>query len=1316
MKGKERAKKIVSLFMTVLLVISSTVPFMSNTAWGADYTVTSSEYLGGSPYGGGNTNARAEINGGELHALCAEPAKDVAAPGTSVTLSEADDTIRGLCWFASQTTDLAELWRIHHAAAEHLGLNNAGMDDGIRQYLADAPNASVPDNFLTYVGTPADGGQTMIVWGTKPQGTLSLTKTSSKPEITSGNVCYSLEGAVYGVYTSEGNADADVLRVATMTTDASGYAAAITIDNGTYYLKEVTAPRGMALNTMVYTATVSSGSNTDVAVTDAPISDPISVALHKTATVNGEVVSVTDGSLAGAEYTFRYYAGQYATAAEADASGALTRTWVYRTDADGYINFSDESYKVGGDALYYSNGVPTVPVGTVTIQETKAPSNFMLDPTFYIRNITPDGTGSETVDTFNVPTVPEVMRGALTVTKTSEDGQVSGITFTITGLSGYSQTATTDASGKINLTQLEPGTYTVTESTPNIYVAQNAQTVTVGSGQTATVTFANVLKKWNITVTKQDTETNGAAQGNATLAGAVYGIYKGGTLMDSYTTNAAGQFTTKNYACGTGWTVAEITPSTGYLLDTNTYTVGLAAGSASLALTPTSKTVSEQIMKGNIQIVKHTNHGLTQIETPEVGATFDIYLTSAGSYATAKATERAQITINKDGFGKTGDLPYGTYTVHQTSGWEGSALMTDFQVAINENGKTYSYIINNERFYSYLKVVKTDAITGTAIPAAGVGFQIYDPQGELVTFWGVDTWYSDNTGTVKIPVQLEYGKGYTAVETNAPAGYVLADKPFVFDVTADAAHQEDGLTVVTLEAKNTPTQVSIAKVDYLGNNVAGADLQLLDANGMIVEKWTTMSEAHIIYRLPIGSSYTLHETAAPEGWMLADDMTVTVGDTDQVQAISMVDEQIPEIYTTATVDGSHEALDTDKITLVDTVAYSKLIPSKDYIVTGTLMDAATGEAVLDAQGNPITASTTFTAAAADGSIDVAFVFDATGLARHSVVAFETLTKDGKTYATHADLTDEGQTVHFPAIDTTATVGGSHEALATDKVTLIDAVAYTNLTVGQEYTVIGVLMDQATGKAVLDAQGNPVTASTTFTAAAADGSIDVAFVFDATGFAGHSVVAFETLTKDGKTYATHADLTDEGQTVHFPEIGTTATVDGNHEALATEKVTLVDTVAYTNLTVGQEYTVIGTLMDQATGKTVLDAQGKSVTASTTFTAAAADGSVDVAFVFDAAGLAGHSVVAFETLARDGKTYATHADLTDKGQTVKFKMPIGTITLKDLPTLQRFQRLRPGVQTGDAANMILWLALGGAALASAGVLFRSTRKNTKRDENE
>lgn len=226
--------------------------------------------------------------------------------------------------------------------------------------------------------------------------------------------------------------------------------------------------------------------------------------------------------------------------------------------------------------------------------------------------------------------------------------------------------------------------------------------------------------------------------------------------------------------------------------------------------------VQEQVIMGRIQIVKHTDTGTTKVETPEVGATFDVYLTSAGSYAAAPAGARAQLTIDKDGFAISPYLPYGLYTVEQTSGWEGSKLMEPFTVMIGENGKTYSYIINNQRFYSYLKVVKVDAITGEAIPAAGVGFQIIDPKGQKLEWWGADTWYTDDSGVMKLPCELEYGRGYQAVEVVAPSGYVLADAPFQFDVLPENAAQEDGLTVITLTAPNSPTQISVAKVDYQG--------------------------------------------------------------------------------------------------------------------------------------------------------------------------------------------------------------------------------------------------------------------------------------------------------------------------------------------------------------------------------------------------------------------------------------------------------------------------------------------------------------------
>ena len=539
-----------------------------------------------------------------------------------------------------------------------------------------------------------------------------------------------------------------------------------------------------------------------------------------------------DASLAGAEFTFRYYDGQYATAAETEASGAPTRTWAFKTNEKGRIRIMDESLKVSGDDLFYNSmGQITLPIGTLLIQETKAPEGYLIDPTVYVRNITPDGT-LEAVNSYNAPTV------------------------------------------------------------------------------------------------------------------------------------------------------------------------------------------SEQVVTGRIQIVKHTDTGTTKVETPEVGATFNIYLASAGSYDAAPANARAQLTIDKDGFAVSPDLPYGLYTVEQTSGWEGSRLMEPFTVKIDENGKTYSYIINNERFYSYLKVVKVDAITGEAIPAAGIGFQIIDPQGQKLEWWGADTWYTDGSGVMKLPCELEYGRGYQAVEVVAPSGYVLADAPFQFDVLPENAAQEDGLTVITLTAPNSPTQISVAKVDYQGNYVPGATLQLLDKDGNVAAEWVTGDAPHILYGLPIGAAYTLHEAAAPEGWLLAEDMTFTVQDTAEVQTITMEDERVPELHTTATVDGSHEVVAIGPVTLTDTVAYRNLIPGRAYTITGPLMLKSTGKPLMDAEGQPITSSVTFTPETADGEVEVVFTFDAKLLGGESVVVFEEISREGRTFATHADLEDEGQTVRFqPAIGT-----------------------------------------------------------------------------------------------------------------------------------------------------------------------------------------------------------------------------------------------------------------------------------------------------------
>lgn len=353
--------------------------------------------------------------------------------------------------------------------------------------------------------------------------------------------------------------------------------------------------------------------------------------------------------------------------------------------------------------------------------------------------------------------------GNLKLVKTSEDGNVANIEFTVKG-ENFNKTVKTNSKGEFKLTDIVPGTYTVTENTEGKYAKQNSKTVKVESGKTATVSFANVLKKWNLTVIKTDAETK-TAQGNATLAGAVYGIYNNGKLVDKYTTDQNGSFTTSYYVCGDNWTLKEIEPSEGYLLDETEYHIGAESKNYTVENNSISMGVTEDITKGKISIIKHTDDGSTKIETPEKGAEFQVYLKSSGSYSKAKETERDTLVCDEYGFTETKDLPYGTYTVHQTKGWDGTEFIKDFDVFINENGKTYKYLINNAGLESYVKIVKVDSETGKQIPYAGAGFQIYNPKGELVTMkytyptvTKIDTFYTNEEGCLITPETLPYGK------------------------------------------------------------------------------------------------------------------------------------------------------------------------------------------------------------------------------------------------------------------------------------------------------------------------------------------------------------------------------------------------------------------------------------------------------------------------------------------------------------------------------------------------------------------------------
>ena len=311
----------------------------------------------------------------------------------------------------------------------------------------------------------------------------------------------------------------------------------------------------------------------------------------------------------------------------------------------------------------------------------------------------------------------KVSTGNCEILKTSEDGEVEGIKFTLTG-NGLTYTGVTDSKGVFLKENIPAGTYTVTEESIDKYVPQKSQTVTVRGGETATVNFDNILKKFRVKVIKTDIE-NGTAQGDASLAGAKYGLFKGDELIDTYVTDSNASFTTDYYVCDTDWTLKELESSEGYLVNGTVYKVGADPKLYTVEFNTTENNVTEEVIKGNIAIIKHTDDGSTQIETPEKGAEFQIYLKSAGSFVNADEDERDTLVCDEDGFASSKLLPYGVYTVHQTKGWDGREMIKDFDVFINEDGKTYKFLINNSNFESYVKVVKLDAETGKQIPYAG---------------------------------------------------------------------------------------------------------------------------------------------------------------------------------------------------------------------------------------------------------------------------------------------------------------------------------------------------------------------------------------------------------------------------------------------------------------------------------------------------------------------------------------------------------------------------------------------------------------------
>lgn len=609
--------------------------------------------------------------------------------------------------------------------------------------------------------------------------------------------------AKYGVYSDS----ACKTKVGEITIGADG-TGLIKLPIGSYYVKEISAPKGYALSTEIYTLKA----NQTVTVYENFQTGKIKI--NKTA---------EDNIIKDIEFK---------------VTGSDGSSYTKKTNSSGVAEFSGlKVYNPStGKAITYT----VTEINVATRYETPKAQNVTL-------------TSGDVDLTVNVNFVNDLKKGSIKINKQSEDGENGDRTFEISG-NGKTYTITTGSDGVAILSDIpvydsnnEKIVYTISEkNVPVKYVVPADQTATLTANATTPKTFKNVLKKFTAEVVKQDAET-GSAQGDATLAGAVYGLYLDGELIDTYTTDSDGYFKTKEYVCG-NYTLQEISPSEGYLLDETVYSVGAEAKNYTVESNSVSVGVTEDVVKGNISIMKHSDDGSTQIETPEVGAEFEVYLKSAGSYETAKDSEKDYLICDENGFAQTKDLAYGVYTVHQTAGWEGTELISDFDVTISENGKTYAFLLNNREFESYVKVVKIDSETGNIIPYEGAGFAIYDADGNQISMsysyptpTTIDIFYTNSEGYLITPEVLPYGE-YSLVEVQAPYGYVLDSTPVPFTISAENAEEENALTMVKVNKENTAQKgkISVQKTGDVSSSVTALGSAIsIDENGVVHEDGQT---------------------------------------------------------------------------------------------------------------------------------------------------------------------------------------------------------------------------------------------------------------------------------------------------------------------------------------------------------------------------------------------------------------------------------------------------------------------------------------------
>ena len=1031
------------------------------------------------------------------------------------------------------------------------------------------------------------------------EGYLRIHKSSANPEITNGNSCYSFDDINYGVFTDEGC----VNNIAVLNLDANGYSEPLKLKAGTYYVREAdpTPGSGFQTNSTVYTIEVSAGTTATAPVmcetTDVPLNDPLGIVINK---INADGTTTSD--LSGAEYTIKYYPKQYNTVAEIQAdSEAKATTWVIKTvkSASGYFASLDDAHIVSdvSDSAKFGKtnaGRYIIPLGTITVEETKAPTGF------------------------------------------TKEGAV---------VSSAATGATLTGTNNVYL-------FNLVDKDSAIYLKSGNALDTAATDETAiTLQYAERQINGTPKMEKHDLELNKkAAMGGTNFAGITFEVYclddsviignttyKKGETIETVTSDAEGNVTmTTQYPIG-HYAVREKSANNYYTNDGQIHYFNVVEyqGGAFIQYETNMNAVTftDRVVRGDLSFVKKnsdTGEALAYIPfciTNNATGETHYILTDANGNFTSATGKTTNTNANDDVLSKYGEKDVVPQSVIDSLAkdaglWFGMGSEGTMTAA----NDSYGAFVYGTYTITELKTEATRSMkmyTNT--------FTI-DTDGKVLDLGTVDN-IPMSIRTTLVDVNEEHF-------TEVASSITLTDHVAYKNLDMDKTYTLTGTLYV--KDGDALTELMTETVDFQPTETSGTQdvVFTFDASYMA------------------GKSVVAFEELSLNGEFCAEHKDKD----DENQTVTF-----PSIQTTArdSKTEDHVANATDSVSIIDTVTYSGLKVGETYTITGTLMDADTGKAVLDDDGNEITASKEFVAPAKDGSVDITFNFAGVSLAGKKIVAFEEVCYKGRRYAVHADLSDEGQTVYVPKIRTKALDANTrlNQVKADSNATVVDTVTYENLLPGKKYTMKGVLMTSA-GNALM-VNGRTITASTEFTPTTPNGSVDVTFNFDASEIGGRKLVFYEYLELDGDTVASHTDISDTDQTIYVPSIKTTIidSENGSHNAAADEEITLIDTVRYNGLEVGRKYSVTGTLVDKETGKALLDDAGKEITASNEFTAEKPNGTIEITFKFSGVSLAGKTTVAFEHMYTDGKEVAVHADLKDEKQTEYFPSVHTTATSND-----------------------------------------------------